>query len=212
MDAVRFRRRATALASVPIVLGALMVVQERTGVFQKGRPGGIGLVRAGRDPTADMVGWDVIAAELKRRGLLDQPGTFLFTSSWYHSGQLAFAIRGSQTPVLCYQAWDARSFAFWSRPKDWVGRDGILVACNDRSSEPDCFDPWFTRIEPIGNFSVDRAGVPVRTVRLFRCSRQTAPFPFDDLGRTIRPRGKSSDFAEIRRIAADAEAKDSPVR
>ena len=30
------------------------------------------------------------------------------------------------TPVACYHR-DARSYIFWSRPEDWVGRDGIFV-------------------------------------------------------------------------------------
>jgi hypothetical protein len=110
------------------------------------------------DPSLDLYGWDQVAVELKRRGLLDSPGTFLFTSSWYTSGQLAFATRAAPVPVLCYNQDDARSFAFWSRPGEWVGRDGILVALNDRSTEPQCYDSWFTRIEPIGSFEVLRAG------------------------------------------------------
>ena len=89
---------------------------------RKGARARLGLLRVSRDPTLDMYGWDQVAAELKQRGLLDRPGTFLFTSTWYHSGHLAFAIRGSTTPVLCYNPWDARSFAFWSRSDDWVGR------------------------------------------------------------------------------------------
>jgi hypothetical protein len=127
----------------------------------------------------------------------------LFTSSWYHSGQLGFATRGSPIPVLCYHAWDARSFAFWSKPSEWVGCDGILVACNDRPVEPDCFDSWFCSIEPIGSFDVPRAGTVLRTVRLFRCRQQRMAFPFDDLGRTIRPRFKSNGEPAERRMASD---------
>ena len=36
-----------------------------------------------------------------------------------------------------------------------------------------------TRIEPAGEFPIVRAGKEVRTVRLYRCVRQVAPFPFD---------------------------------
>ncbi len=74
-----------------------------------------------------MSGWDRVADELRRRGLVDRPGTFLFTSKWFHSGQLAFAL-DHEAPVLCYHAGDgSRGFAHWSRPEHWVGRDGILV-------------------------------------------------------------------------------------
>ena len=179
-DPRRFRRRLTFLAALPVMVIVALTVHARTGLFQRGGTGTIGLVRVARDPSIDLYGWDQVAVELKRRGLLNSPHTFLFTSSWYSSGQLAFATRGAPVPVLCYNKNDARSFAFWSRPGEWVGRDGILVALNDRSTEPQCYDSWFTRIEPIGSFEVVRGGTPVRKVRLFRCVRQIRPFPFDD--------------------------------
>jgi 4-amino-4-deoxy-L-arabinose transferase-like glycosyltransferase len=191
-DPARFRRRMFWLALLPILIAAATVFEARTGFLQKGRPGGLGLIRANQDPTADMVGWETIAAELRTRRLLDQPGTFLFTSSWYQSGQIAFAVRDSRTPVLCYHAWDARSFAFWSRPDEWIGRDGILVALNDQADDPQRFRPWFTRIEPISAFEVVRSGAPLRKVKLYRCVAQTRAFPFDDLGRTIHPKGQES--------------------
>jgi len=205
-DLPRFRRRLALLGAMPVVVAGLMLFQARTGFFQKGRPGGLGLVAAAQDPTADTVGWDAVAAELRRRGLLDRPDTFLFTGNWYQSGQLAFAARGARTPVLCYHAWDARSFAFWSRPEDWVGRDGVLVEVNERPGGSARYDKWFTRIEPLGTFPVERAGAPLRTVSLYRCVRQTVAFPFDDLGRNIRPRHRG---AGGRLAAAPA---DGPVR
>src|SRR5262249_3599684 len=53
---LRFRRRASALAAVSVVAAVLALLHARTGFFQKGRPGGIGLVAAKGDPTADMAG------------------------------------------------------------------------------------------------------------------------------------------------------------
>jgi hypothetical protein len=165
-----------------------MVFQERTGFFQVGNPTGIGLLDASQDPTADLVGWDSVAEELRRRRLTEGSGTFLFTGSWYQSGQLAFATRDARIPVLCYHAWDARSFAFWSRPEEWVGHDGILVEINEREGGPERYEKWFTRMEPLGQFEIQRGGARLRTVSLFRCVRQTVAFPFDDLGRNIRPK------------------------
>jgi hypothetical protein len=195
----RGSRRLALIATAPLAVAGLAILEARTGLIQVGRRGGVGLVRVSRDPTVEMTGWDRVAEELGRRGLLGRPGTFLFTSTWYTSGQLAFATRGSGTPVLCYNArGDARSFAFWSRPADWVGYDGILVALNGRSGEPDCYDRWFSRIEPIGEFAVTRAGSPIRQVRLFHCVRQTAPFPFDHLGSPV-----PKDWATAERSTAD---------
>jgi hypothetical protein len=166
------------VAALPVVLAGLLAEQARTGLFQRGGRGALGLVAPAGDPTFEAFGWDQVARELDRRGLLGRPDTFLFTGHWYLSAQLAFAIR-DETPVLCYSGHDARGFAYWSDPERWVGRDGILVALDDRSTEPACFDRWFARIEPIGRFPLVRSGAPVRQVRLFRCTRQVRAFPFD---------------------------------
>jgi hypothetical protein len=209
-DPRRFRTRAAVLAAFPVLVAVAAVAEGRTGFLQKGRPGGLGLLSASLDPTAGTFGWDQVADELKRRGLLDRPDTFLFTGNWFHSGQVAFATRGSKTPVLCYHAADARSFAFWSRPEEWVGRDGVLVTVDSNAVEPAAFERWFTRIESLGEFPVLRAGVPVRIIRLYRCVRQTLAFPFDDLGRTPRPgRGTA---VESRFVARPAPAESRPRR
>ncbi|WP_169977291.1 glycosyltransferase family 39 protein [Tautonia rosea] len=172
------RRRLALIALAPIVVTALALAHVNTGWLQGGGSGRITLLPPEADPSRDLFGWDQIADELRRRGLLDRPDTFVFTGHWHVSGQLARAI-GPGTPVLCYHEGDARGFSGWSRPDDWVGRDGILVAIDDRSTEPQCFDRWFERIEPIASFNIMRGGVPIRPVRLFRCVRQTRPFRFD---------------------------------
>jgi hypothetical protein len=177
----RFPGRLVMMAGALLVATGLGFAQTHWGLVQKGARGRLGLLRVSRDPTLDLYGWDQVADELLRRGVLDRPGTFLFTSAWYHSGHLAFALRGAGAPVLCYSSWDARNFAFWSRSTDWVGHDGILVSLNGHPAEPACYDRWFRRIEPLGAFAVTRAGAPVRQVRLYRCEGQVHPFPFDAL-------------------------------
>ena len=165
--------RLLALAvAVPIGVTGLLVVEYRTGFLQAA-----GLPPKG-DPTVDMAGWDEVGAELGRRGLLDDPRAFLFSRSWFTSGHLAFATRGLGVPVLCYNHKDARSFAFWSRPDEWVGRDGILVSVDEASYEPDCYGRFFERIEPLGKFEVGRPGGVIRRVRLYRCVNQVVAFPF----------------------------------
>ena len=172
----RLRRRFVILGLAPVLGGLLLVVQAQTGFLQKGKGHVLGFVPMADDPTTDMVGWDTLAAELGRRGLLDRPGPFLFTSKWYHSGHLAFAT-GNRVPVHCYSPGGGHAFDSWTDPDAWVGRDGLLVVINESSIEPGVYKPWFERIEPAGEFEVTRTGVPVRRVRLYRCKRQTRPFP-----------------------------------
>jgi 4-amino-4-deoxy-L-arabinose transferase-like glycosyltransferase len=173
----RLRARIAVAALLPIVFGSVVVLQYRSGIFQKNGRSPLGFLAIARDPTAELYGWNAVADELRKRGLVDQPGTFLFTGKWYHSGHLAFALHDA-APVLCYSMNDCHGFAHWSRPEDWVGRDGILLVINRSTTEPEIYKRWFERIEPLGGFEVMRAGGPVRKVRIFRCVRQTRPFPF----------------------------------
>jgi hypothetical protein len=168
----KMRRRLMLAAFVPVAIAGFLVVEYRTGLLQR-----VGL-SAKIDPTVDMYGWDRVAAELSRRGLLDDPNVFLFSRSWFTSGHLAFATRKSGVPVLCYNHKDARSFAFWSRPEEWVGHDGILVTIGQIDYEPACYRRFFEKIEPIGQFEIHRAGGPIREIHLFRCRRQLVAFPF----------------------------------
>lgn len=173
-DPFRVRRRVGAVLTAPVVVLAIVAVQARWGPCPV--PG---------DPTRELAGWDQVAGWLDRGGWTDRPGTFLFTSSWYESGQLALATgrrrpdRVGSLPVLCYNAHDARGFAHWSRPEPWVGRDGVLVVVDPCSTEPAAYDRWFRRIEPLGALDVVRWGRTIRRVRFYHCRDQTRPFPFD---------------------------------
>jgi 4-amino-4-deoxy-L-arabinose transferase-like glycosyltransferase len=177
----RTRRRLALTAALPVALAALLAGHARAGWLQDARGRLFGVVPADADPSVDLFGWDQVAAELGRRGLVDQPGVFLFAGNWYHAAQLATAL-GPSRAVWCYHGWDARGFAYWGRPADNLGRDGVLVTVGDSPVEPACFDRYFRRIEFIRNVQIRRAGVPVRTVHLYRCNEQVRHFPFAGRG------------------------------
>jgi 4-amino-4-deoxy-L-arabinose transferase-like glycosyltransferase len=172
----RQRLRLATMMSAPVILAVLISLQANLGLFQDRQGRLLGLISPKADPTVDTIRWDQIARELERRGLLDQPNTFLFTDYWRFSAQLAMATHRAE-PVACL-ARDSRSFTFWSRPEDWVGRDGIFVRVQDGAAEPENYAPWFTRVEPVARFPIVRAGFPMQTVRVYRCVHQTDPFPF----------------------------------
>jgi hypothetical protein len=174
----RYAARLAALTAAPVLLASLIVVHARTGLFQDERGRLLGLFAPSADPTVDTIRWDQIARDLAGRGLLEDPRLFLFTDSWRYSAELALAIRRSGgPPVACYHR-DARSFTFWSRPEDWVGRDGLYVRLEDAQAQAEDYLPWFTRVEPLAVIPILRAGVTLETVYLYRCVRQTAPYAF----------------------------------
>ena len=162
------RRLAAFAMGFGLILGAVLA-QAR-----------FGIVPGEADPTLDARGWDQVADRLRGLGS-DRAGTFVFTGKWFQSGQVAFAL-GEGSRVLCYSARNPLGFAHWSRPEEWVGRDGLLVVVGPSSTEPAAFDRWFERIEPVAAFDLKRAGVAVKPVQIYRCVRQTRPFPFAPIG------------------------------
>jgi 4-amino-4-deoxy-L-arabinose transferase-like glycosyltransferase len=138
-----------------------------------------GILKLHPDPAAEISGWESVAKELNFRGLVGKPNSFFITCNWYQSGQLAFAIR-NRSPVLCYNAGDARGFAYWSRPEEWLGKNATLVCIDNPSGHAANISPYFHRIEPAGSFPMSRNGRPFQTVYLFNCVDQRTPFPFSN--------------------------------
>ena len=185
--AARFVVRLSVLGSLSVVLTALVVIQAETGFLQRGGQSGLGLIPVANDPTLDSYGWDQVSRELETRGLLDQPELFLFSDRWYYSGHLAFAT-DHRIPVACYNRNHAQNFAYWSDPRDWVGRDGIFVGINDCEPVVRDLSRWFRRFEPLATIPILRNGVRIRVVHLYRGIHQTAPFPFGNTRKTAPQR------------------------
>jgi hypothetical protein len=172
------RRRIIAIALFPVLLAGLASAQARFGLFEDSQGRLLGLIAPKHDPDADRICWDQVATELERRGLLAEPRTFLFTDSWERSAGLALATRG-RAPVACYHHLEARSYSFWSRPEDWVGRDGIYVETVRVPGALANYTRFFARYESIGSVRIVRRGVFLREVYLYRGTNQICPFPFD---------------------------------
>jgi 4-amino-4-deoxy-L-arabinose transferase-like glycosyltransferase len=165
----RWSRRCVGFMVAAILVGAAVgYAQARHGVIHFGE---------GKDPLADVSGWESVADEVQACGFTAKPKTFFFTTKWFESGQLAFALR-DRVPVLCYNPGDARGFAFWSKPEQWVGWTGYLVTTEDDEWEAEMVRPYFTRVRKVAEFPMTRGGVPFRTVRVWRCVNQKFPFPF----------------------------------
>lgn len=161
------RRRLLVMIAAAVVIPLAILVNVRSGWFPATR----------LDPSREFSGWESVGRELSARGLLDRPNTFLFTEDWYASGHLAFESRG-RLPVLCYRADDARGFAFWSKPSDWLGHDGLLIDCKDTPGLVNHYAPFFRRVELLASFPMTRGGRPMLTVRVYLCTEQLVPYPF----------------------------------
>jgi hypothetical protein len=93
-------------------------------------------------------------------------------------------------PVTCYNV-EPRSYAFWSRPEDWVGRDGIFIESAQVGDAFPRYGQFFGRYESIGSVQIFRRGIFVREVYFYRGSNQARPFPFDGREREFVLRGQN---------------------
>jgi hypothetical protein len=172
--------RLSLLGTLTVTLTGLVVFHARTGFLQEGGEFGLGLVPVAHDPTLETYGWKQVGRELQRRGLLTPPGSFLFTDRWYSCAHLAMAT-DCRIPVACYNRNHAQNFAYWSDPRDWVGRDGVFVGINDCELVVRDMARWFHRFEPLGTIPIYRNGVQIRLIHLYRGIDQKAPFPFGNV-------------------------------
>ncbi|MBX3397420.1 MAG: glycosyltransferase family 39 protein [Gemmataceae bacterium] len=163
----RLRRIAIlySLAAAGLLLAILLYV--RSGWFPA----------TPRGPARDFSGWESVGKELRIRGLLDRPNTFLVTDDWHASGHLAFETDGT-VPVLCYRSDDARGFAHWSRPEQWIGWDGLYIEKKEGGDPAAQFAPFFRRIDRLPDISMTRGGRAMQAVRVYLCVDQLRPYPF----------------------------------
>ena len=166
-EPVVVRRWMIFMASALLVIASAFLVQARTGIVKF----------PFRDPCIEISGWESVAHELDTRGFINRPNTFIFTNHWFDSGQIAFATR-NRIPVACYREGDARGFAYWSRPEDWLGKDGLLLDPDQQQGLSDVYIPYFREITELPPIQMSRGGRPFRIVRVYLCSEQLRPFPF----------------------------------
>lgn len=128
------------------------------------------------DPAHEMVDWTGLREALEKHGLADKKDLFGFSSRWYFSGKMDYALRGS-LPVLCFNN-DPRSFAFYYRMEDFLGRDGLFVAAEPQVyNPPQDFGIYFDKIELLDTVLVKRHGKTLKTLRLYYCTNFRKPFP-----------------------------------
>ena len=147
-------------------------------MLQRGRDGRGGLIDASRDPTLDLYGWDQVADQIQKLRIGRQAGNVPLHPILV-SERPARTCLGGKHPVLCYNADDPRGFAFWSKPDDWVGHDGILVVVGEHEAMARYYRRWFSRVETVSDFWVERRASP--------CGGSASTAAFASASRTRSP-------------------------
>ena len=161
------RKRVIFMVGFVLILAGMSLLQVRTGLLKL----------PFRDPFVEMSGWESVGDELRARGFIREPKTFVMTNSWYESGQIAFAVR-NEIPVLCYDA-DSHGFAYWSNPAEWLGWDGLYITTNnDRPWEIQLLGKYFKRIRKGSRIPDDSRWDAIPHGLCLACIDQAAPFPY----------------------------------
>ncbi len=171
----------TGLVIASVMLVALSHVM--LGTLQKPSQFAIfgGLVPATEDASVQLI--DI---QQLRQGFAKTPAVaaaldqtdFLFTNDIYLAGQVGMAIAPlSSKPLTCLDA-DLRGFAFWSTSESWVGQDGLLVTTPTRVDQDLAqFGGYFANLEPAGRLDLQRGGIKVSTLLIYRGQRLLRPYP-----------------------------------
>jgi len=128
------------------------------------------------DPTLEALDYHGLEQVLARHGLLGRKDLFVFSTRWFQTGKVDYALRG-QLPVLNFHR-DARNLAFFERPEDWVGKDGVLVTPGHRrqAAEAD-ITPYFERVTLLETLPLYRGRYVERTLYIYYCRKLLEPYP-----------------------------------
>ena len=174
-----------------------------TGLFQQGRPGGLGLVKVVARPDRRSVRLGPgRRASCERAACSTGRGTFLFTSYWYHSGQLAFATRRSRRRSSATASGTPGASRSGAGPRTGSGATASSSPSTTARTSPTAStagSPGSSRSAP------SRSSAPGPRSARSGCSAacgQTQAFPFDRSGRRPRAAGsprRGSDESAARR-------------
>jgi hypothetical protein len=170
--------------AVVILLMSIGLVHIADGTFQTpSKSGLLGLFPLDRDNSTQLI--DI---EQLREGFANNPklnlalkkADFVFTNRYYTGGQIAMAIEPIYNkPVTCFDA-DLRSFAFWSKPKQWVGKNAIYVGSKTFEVDLDAktrYPSYFSSLTKIGEIPILRGGIIVENFSIYAAQNMLKPFP-----------------------------------
>jgi 4-amino-4-deoxy-L-arabinose transferase-like glycosyltransferase len=169
------RRWVQGSVGAMLVLAALLASHTATGWGKVAIPSAF---RAG-DPSLEALDWWDLRDELSRRGLLERADVFVVATHWIDAGKIDYAL-GGRLPVLVFTA-NPKHFAFMNDPRDFVGRDGIVIGRPGRAARAvEEYAAYFETIEPIGAVTLRRAGRPEIELALYlgKGLRRAYPLPF----------------------------------
>ncbi len=105
---------------------------------------------------------------------------FVFTNRYYLGGQIGMAIEPNyHKPITCFDG-DPRSFAFWSKPQEWVGKNALYIGTKTFQVDLDAqnrYPSYFSSLTKLGEIPIRRGGEIVETFSVYEAQNMLKPFP-----------------------------------
>jgi 4-amino-4-deoxy-L-arabinose transferase-like glycosyltransferase len=105
---------------------------------------------------------------------------FVFTNRYYLGGQIGMAIEPiAHKPLTCFDT-DLRGFAFWSKPKQWIGKNAIYLGSKTFAVDLDAktrYPSYFKQLTKLGEIPIRRGGEIVETFSVYQAKNLLKPFP-----------------------------------
>ncbi len=121
-----------------------------------------------------------------RQGVIHSPevqnaladSSFLFTDNIFLAGQVGMAISPVTPKPVTTLDTDMRGFAYWSRPNEWVGQNGLLIASEWQTPvDVGRYSPYFEQIQKVGEIPIRRGGAIVQTIHVYHAQNLLKPYP-----------------------------------
>jgi 4-amino-4-deoxy-L-arabinose transferase-like glycosyltransferase len=170
--------------AVTIILMSIALVHIADGTFQTpGKSGVLGLFPISQDKTTQLIDIEQLRAGFANNPQLNlalKQADFVFTNRYHTGGQIGMAIEPiARKPVTCFDA-DLRSFAFWSKPKQWVGKNALYVGSKTFEVDLDAknrYPSYFRSLTKLGEIPILRGGVVVEKFSVYTAQNMLKPFP-----------------------------------
>jgi Dolichyl-phosphate-mannose-protein mannosyltransferase len=170
--------------STIIVLLSIGLVHVADGRFQiPSKSAIVGLLPVSQDNSTQLIDIEQLRQGFSNNPQLDlalKKADFVFTNRYYVGGHIAMAIDPIyHKPITCFDD-DLRGFAFWSKPKQWVGKNAIYLSTKTFEVDLDAknrYPSYFNRLTKLGEIPILRGGIIVETFSVYQAQNMLKPFP-----------------------------------
>ncbi|MEN9203529.1 MAG: glycosyltransferase family 39 protein [Thermostichus sp. DG_1_6_bins_120] len=166
---------------VVVLLLGVGLTHVRYGLLQA--PGGLGLWPVERDPSTQLIEIEQLRQSFQTNATLAAAlaeADFIFTNAYFLAGQIGMALAPlTDKPLTCLDR-DLRGFAFWSKPEDGLGQDGLLITSKQFQPPegiPATYGDYFASLEPVATLPLLRAGAVVQTFQVYLARQMLKPYP-----------------------------------